>query len=100
MELPKTHTNALQWLADRGGEGVIDQHGSMLASGERMSPFSAPVWLRLFTTGHVQSAGRNRVSLTSDGKALTKTRGNPVMQDREEWRRQLDEDDMAGGAYG
>ncbi|WP_281823123.1 hypothetical protein [Sphingobium sp. BS19] len=98
--MPDTHINALQWLADRGGEGVIDQYGAIVAQGERMSAGSAPVWLRLFTTEHVSSAGRNRIRLTDEGRSQTRSRGNPTYTAWDEWKRQLDEDEMGGGPYG
>jgi hypothetical protein len=67
-DLPDTHRSALGWLAARGGEGVIDRHGRIVAQGEfYRSVESASVWLRLVTTGHVEAAGRGRLRLTPDG---------------------------------
>ena len=78
-DLPDTHRHALGWLAVRGGEGVIDRMGRVVAQGEAYrSTETATVWLRLVTTGHVEPAGRSRLRLTADGRAIGATLGNDV----------------------
>lgn len=81
MTLPETHVAALHWLDERGGEGSVDRYGALVANGSRSSTASAQVWLRLFTTGHVESAGRNRIKLSPAGKLVVGTKGVPANPD-------------------
>lgn len=73
--LSKTQRLALSKLAEAGGEGVIDKIGRVVAAGEVLAsqgiqpqPFASITWLRLVTTGHVESAGPGRLRLTDAGK--------------------------------
>ena len=62
---------ALRWLLDHGGEGVLDRYGALIAQGERyLGAGAAQTWLQLFTTAHVAGAGKNRIALTDEGRAL------------------------------
>lgn len=55
------------WLRDRGGNGIIDQYGRVVAQGERYkSGETAQVWLRLVASGHVIGAD-NRLHLSPTG---------------------------------
>jgi hypothetical protein len=93
-DLPDTHRRALGWLAQRGGEGVIDQHGRVVAQGEKFSSAeSAQVWLRLVTTGHVEGAGRHRLRLTADGRMIGSRQPRPFEQHagRPHGRRMVDD---------
>ncbi len=60
---------ALQKLREHGGEGVIDKHGKIVASGARLLGFDAVTWLLLLTTGHVEARGPLRVGITAKGIA-------------------------------
>lgn len=65
---------ALRFLNEHGGEGVIDAYGRVIAQGERWrTGEAAPVWLRLVTTGHVAGAGAGRLRLTDAGKAVAQS---------------------------
>lgn len=59
---------ALRFMAQGGGEGIIDQRGWVVCAGER-GPFDAATWLRLVTEGMVEPAGRMRLRLSAAGKA-------------------------------
>ncbi|QRE76513.1 hypothetical protein [Methylobacterium aquaticum] len=58
---------ALEHLHRHGGEGAIDKHGALVASGVRLK-FLADTWLRLMTTGHVEPCGPMRIKLTGLGR--------------------------------
>lgn len=60
---------ALLKLSAHGGEGIIDKHGKLVASGVRLIGFDAVTWLRLMTTGHVEVRGPLRLGLTAKGIA-------------------------------
>lgn len=93
-DLPDTHRRALGWLAQHGGEGAIDQHGRLVAQGERFgSSETASVWLRLVTTGHVEGAGRHRIRLTADGRKIGDRQPRPFEQasGRPHGRRMVDD---------
>lgn len=67
--LPDTHLSALAWLSEHGGAGVIDQYGRVIAQGERYkSGETAQVWLRLFCSEHIMTAGPSRLKLTLAGE--------------------------------
>ncbi|WP_449411068.1 hypothetical protein [Methylobacterium komagatae] len=61
--------SALVKLKAHGGEGVLDKHGKIVASGVRLTGFDAVTWLRLLTTGHIEVRGDLRVGLTQKGEA-------------------------------
>lgn len=67
---------ALDWLRERGGDGVFDRNGVVLASGER-APFMRSTWNALCDLGIVEfynptpGKGRGRVRLTSKGAENT-----------------------------
>lgn len=58
---------ALKKLSQHGGEGVIDKHGKVVASGERLLGLEPVTWLRLITTGHVEVRGDLRIGITAKG---------------------------------
>lgn len=60
---------ALVKLKAHGGEGVLDKHGKIVASGVRLMGFDPVTWLRLITTGHLEVRGDLRVGLTAKGDA-------------------------------
>ena len=45
---------ALAWLAERGGSGVLDRYGTLVAQGEKC-PAAPQTWLRLFLSGHAKA---------------------------------------------
>lgn len=61
--------SALVKLKAHGGEGVLDKHGKIVASGVRLLGFDPVTWLRLLTTGHLEVRGDLRVGLTPKGEA-------------------------------
>ena len=67
MPLSDAQQEALKKLAEHGGEGVIDKHGKVVASGERLMGLEPVTWLRLITTGHVETRGHLRIGITSKG---------------------------------
>lgn len=76
----------LDWLRERGGEGVVDRYGRVLAQGER-SPTGAQVaWLHLVAKGWITGiGGRIRVSPFGDVmKSLLDDRHSALAIDKEE----------------
>lgn len=61
--------DALKRLHANGGEGVLDKHGKIIASGERLTGLEPVTWLRLLTTGHVEVRGDHRIGITAKGEA-------------------------------
>ena len=60
---------ALRWLHERGGSGVLDPHGRVLAGGESKTQGSWPCWLRLMIHGYL--AGQDgRIVITDKGRTL------------------------------
>ncbi len=55
---------AFKWLEDRGGSGVIDRHGRVVAGGEH-STQDASTWLRLVAAGQLVGR-RNRIFVRPD----------------------------------
>ena len=47
-----TMQKARKWLEERGGSGVIDRYGRLLAAGE-LAPFADTTWLRLVAAGRL-----------------------------------------------
>jgi hypothetical protein len=68
MPLSDAQHEALKKLRDHGGEGVIDKHGKIVASGERLLGLEPVTWLRLITTGHVEVRGDLRIGITAKGR--------------------------------
>lgn len=68
MSLTDAQNQALKKLRDHGGEGVIDKHGKVVASGERLLGLEPVTWLRLITTGHVEARGDLRIGITAKGR--------------------------------
>lgn len=68
MPLSDAQHQALKKLRDHGGEGVIDKHGKVVASGERLLGLEPVTWLRLITTGHVEARGDLRIGITTKGR--------------------------------
>jgi len=60
--------DALKRLREYGGEGVIDKHGKVVASGERLMGLEPVTWLRLITTGYVEVRGHLRIGITEKGE--------------------------------
>ncbi len=67
MSLTDAQQLALKKLRDHGGEGVIDKHGKVVASGERLLGLEPVTWLRLITTGHVEVRGDLRIGIAAKG---------------------------------
>lgn len=68
MALSDAQREALKKLSQHGGEGVIDKHGKVVASGERLLGLEPVTWLRLITTGHVDVRGDLRIGITAKGR--------------------------------
>lgn len=68
MHLSDAQRLALKKLREHGGEGVIDKHGKVVASGERLLGLEPVTWLRLITTGHVEVRGDLRIGITAKGR--------------------------------
>lgn len=64
---------ALKKLHEHGGEGVIDQHGKIVASGVRLLGLEPITWLRLITKGFVEVRGHLRIGITAKGLAALAT---------------------------
>lgn len=52
-ELTRRQQQALNWLAKRGGDGIWDVHGVLLAMGES-APFMRSTWNALASAGKVE----------------------------------------------
>jgi len=65
-QLSDAQLRALKWLKERGGSGVINRYGRLLAAGEVARQFDASTWLRLAVAGYVHCADY-RVSLSAVG---------------------------------
>lgn len=64
--MTEAQKRALVWLYERGGSGVIDRYGRVLAAGEVAKQFDGSTWLRLIASGHMR--GKNhRLILTTVG---------------------------------
>ncbi len=66
--LTKAQRNILRRFADRGGEGIIDRHGDMVAAGEKVGGAHA-TYLRLASYKMIAPAGPLRFQLTARGRA-------------------------------
>lgn len=60
---------ALLWLRNRNGDGIFDQHGVLLAAGER-APVMRSTWNRLTAAGLVEAYSGKRLRVTEAGLAL------------------------------
>ena len=68
-QLTEPQNRVLRELRQRGGEGVIDKHGFVVAQGERIRTDKDGTWLRLVTLGMIEPAGPHRVRITALGKS-------------------------------
>lgn len=67
MKVRSTTTVAMRkaevWLRDRGGSGLIDRYGRLVAAGE-VATFDASTWLRLVAAGKLAgNEGRIRLRM-------------------------------------
>ena len=67
--MTKAQKAALAWLHERGGDGIFDQHGVLLASGES-APVTRMTWNALRDLGLVEfykptGKGRGRCRLAA-----------------------------------
>lgn len=65
--MTKSQHEALRWLTERGGDGVFDKNGTLIACGES-APFVRSTWNVLSEYGYVEfykptGKGRGRVRL-------------------------------------
>lgn len=76
MKLTPTQMNAIRWLKERNGSGVIDRLGRVLAAGEIVGRYQddelveavgSATWSRLFSLGMVEPDGPNRLRITDLG---------------------------------
>ena len=54
MSLTKAQIRAVKWLNERGGSGVLDRYGRLVAGGEVASSVHPTTWLRLVAAGIIQ----------------------------------------------
>ncbi len=64
MHLTKSQERAIEWLKERGGSGILDRYGRLVAGGEVASQFHPTTWLRLVAVGAVRGEG-GRLNLGS-----------------------------------
>lgn len=57
MTITEPMRTAYAWLVERGGSGVLDRYGRMLAAGERAARFDSSTWLRLVACGALRGSG-------------------------------------------
>ncbi len=57
MDLTKAQERAIKWLSERGGSGVLDRYGRLIAGGEVASQFHPTTWVRLVAKGAVRGGG-------------------------------------------
>jgi len=63
MKLTDAQNKNMQWLIKRGGSGIIDRYGRVLAEGETAPQGSFPSWLKLIANGLITGeAGRLTVT--------------------------------------
>lgn len=69
-KLTKAQIEALKWLRDRGGDGIFDDDGVLLAAGES-APHTRSTWNKLNAAGIVEfyggRNGRSRVRIVTAG---------------------------------
>lgn len=71
--LTKAQREALDWLRERGGDGMFNIHGVLLAAGE-LAPHVRSTWNALEASGLVEhyrpngAKGRGRLRLTALGR--------------------------------
>lgn len=63
--MTKAQTEALKWLRDRGGDGIFDRNGVLLAAGES-APHTRSTWNALAKLGEIEfysptGRGRGRI---------------------------------------
>lgn len=68
--MTKAQTDALKWLQDRGGDGMFDRNGVLLACGES-APHTRGTWNALEKLGLIEfykpaGKGRGRVRITQE----------------------------------
>jgi len=69
--MTRAQHRALRWLNDRGGSGVLDRYGRVVAGGEAAGHISPTTWLRLTAQGDVYGV-RGRLTIrASTAIALT-----------------------------
>lgn len=71
MALTKAMGGALLDLAARGGSGVLDKRGVLVAAGERLE-YHPVTWVRLVADGLV-AGGVGRLSVTDHGRVSVRT---------------------------
>ena len=64
MQLTKAQERAIKWLEERGGSGVLDRYGRLVAGGEVASQFHPTTWLRLVAGGALRG-GSGRLTGTT-----------------------------------
>lgn len=67
MKLTDAQLEKLRWLNERGGSGVLDRYGRMVAAGEAGHPAWQQSWLNLVAKG-LLSGGNDRLTITEAGR--------------------------------
>ena len=57
MKLTKAQERAIEWLKERGGTGILDRYGRLVAGGEVATQFHPTTWLRLVAVGAMWGEG-------------------------------------------
>jgi len=70
-EMTKSQAEALKWLRERGGDGIFDRCGVLIASGES-APHTRATWNALAKLGLVEmykptGKGRGRLKVLKEG---------------------------------
>nr|WP_298685264.1 hypothetical protein [uncultured Dongia sp.] len=65
-KLTAAQSKAVEWIKQRGRQGVIDKDGHMLAMGEVTGGIAPVTWLRLVGHGVLMSDGHGRFFLKGE----------------------------------
>lgn len=68
MKLTDAQIEKLRWLQDRGGSGVLDRYGRLVAGGDVGHPAWQQSWLNLVAKG-LLAGGDDRLTITEKGRA-------------------------------
>lgn len=84
--MTEAQSQAIKWLADRGGDGVFDKNGILLAAGET-APHTRSTWNQLAKMGLVEiykpkARGRGRCRIIESRSERTKV--NPTSDTEQE----------------
>ncbi len=71
IKLTKAQVRAVKWLQERGGSGVLDRYGRLVAAGEVATSVHPTTWLRLVAGGMLSGQnGRLRLHTARARQAM------------------------------